>query len=67
MIQLFKNLFKPPCIVIWELTIIDNKYPGVDQRMYFLLYKRAKKFWDKCCNDPDSYTVRLGGVELWLW
>lgn len=58
-----------PAITIWNVmfvdktdmkTIIDNKY--------FLSYKRAKKYVEKCkkSKEFDDFVINLGGEPLWL-
>lgn len=56
-----------PSIVIWNLELRDKEDETVLQNLYFLSYKRAKKFWEKHEAEMENYKVSLGGEQLWLW
>lgn len=56
-----------PSIVIWNLELSDKDDRTVLQNLYFLSYKRAKKFWEKHATELEKYNIVLGGEQLWLW
>lgn len=56
-----------PSILIWNLELCDKQDGTVLQNLYFLSYKRAKKFWEKHEAELEEYRVSLGGESLWLW
>lgn len=56
-----------PSIVIWNLELSDKDNGAVFQNLYFLSYKRAKKFWEKHETELEKYNITLGGEQLWLW
>lgn len=54
-----------PNIVIWELKIVDNEL-DLEENLYFISYKRAKKIWKKYEKELEGCDISLGGVQLWL-
>lgn len=56
-----------PSIVIWNLELSGKDDDLVYQNLYFLSYKRAKKFWRRHEAELAEYKVALGGEQLWLW
>lgn len=56
-----------PSIVIWNLELRDKEDETVLQNLYFLSYKRAKKFCEEHEAEMEEYNVSLGGESLWLW
>lgn len=56
-----------PSIVIWNLELSAKDDGTVLQNIYFLSYKRAKKFLEKHKEELEEYKVILGGESLWLW
>lgn len=56
-----------PSIVIWNLELSDKDNGMVLRNIYFLSYKRAKKFWEMHEAELEEYKVILGGEQLWLW
>lgn len=53
-------------IPIWNLELSDKEDGTVLQNLYFLSYKRAKKFWEEHEAEMEEYNVSLGGESLWL-
>lgn len=57
-----------PSIVIWNLELRYKEDDTICQNLYFLSYKRAKRFWEKRKTELEKeYNVILSGVQLWLW
>ena len=56
-----------PSILIWNLELSDKDNGMIVHNIYFLSYKRAKKFWEKHEAEFEEYKVILGGQPLWLW
>ena len=56
-----------PSIVIWNLELSDKEDETVYQNIYFLSYKRAKKFCDKHKEELEKCKIVLCGEQLWLW
>lgn len=56
-----------PSIVIWNLELRDKEDGTILLNLYFLSYKRAKKFWEKHEAELEECKVILSGEQLWLW
>lgn len=54
-----------PSIIFYEAVI--ELGGEVEQRLYFLSYKRAEKFLAKHKEELKDYDTYINGVQLWLW
>ena len=61
-----KKIKWKPSIIIWHLEVeCDEEY---SYHYYFLIYERARRFWEK---NKEKFSicssVSIGGEQLWLW
>ena len=54
-----------PSIIFYEVVIEFEE--NLEQRLYFLSYKRAEKFLAKHKEELKDYNTYISGVQFWLW
>ena len=57
-------------ITIWNVMFVDKTdFKTIVDNKYFLSYKRAKKYVEKCekSKEYNDVIINLGGEPLWLW
>ena len=66
--MIFMKKFEP-AITIWNVMFVDKTdMKTIIDNEYFLSYKRAKKYVEKCekSKEFDDVVINLGGEPLWL-
>lgn len=58
-----------PAITIWNVWFTDKVDGTIVGNEYFLFYKQAEKYADRCrkSKEYDDVNICLGGETLWIW